>query len=580
MFKNKFTRCIITLFMMIFACSGVYAYGALDEVQEQPSSQTQTEQQAGKTEKANAPKLTIEDERNVDAAQVEEKTSQTIKSETIKKSVSQPQSVPRRAAPQPAGAHDYKVSLTWENRGYDVFESQYKGFEYQQMAYLTFRTADKTEFIQWGYLPVKVGENKTITIKGPATIDGKPITYFECNLYYDKNFPSDQKNPFRFGYGVSGNGDINQARIVDLNQIMANNVNVELNAPKDVQDLNTLTLEDLLSKSAKLKLYANDHFKHEYYSYIPINNLIKILSDLGEKTLTDAKNLKAGQFNILDWSLRLEGNLSNKIKDSAKYGLFNPYNNNKEEFKLVGSMQDDPSNSIKAEDSYFTLDGDITGNDLTGWLMKLKIADKYIKTVTTKPSDKAIDPEKTVKLVMGDTLKTPIPDPTPKDKETYKFAGWFTDEALTKAFDATAPINENTTLYAKWERKTPEKPDVTPADKCEITFDLNGGKISGKSENIVKQCKIGEKITIIEAPVRDGYKFLYWKGSQYNPGQIYEVKGSHTFTAQWEKVASNGNLKDSNQAPNTGDSMDIAIYISLVLLGGLTLLMLLKRKSN
>ena len=47
-------------------------------------------------------------------------------------------------------------------------------------------------------------------------------------------------------------------------------------------------------------------------------------------------------------------------------------------------------------------------------------------------------------------------------KPTYKFAGWYTDEACTVAFDATLGITENTTVYAKW------------LEQVEITFVCNG----------------------------------------------------------------------------------------------------------
>lgn len=47
----------------------------------------------------------------------------------------------------------------------------------------------------------------------------------------------------------------------------------------------------------------------------------------------------------------------------------------------------------------------------------------------------------------GNSLEKPA-DPV---KEGYSFAGWYTDEALSAAFDFSAPIAENMTLYAKWE---------------------------------------------------------------------------------------------------------------------------------
>ena len=45
----------------------------------------------------------------------------------------------------------------------------------------------------------------------------------------------------------------------------------------------------------------------------------------------------------------------------------------------------------------------------------------------------------------------------------------------------------------------------------------------------------GEVITIRDKPTREGYTFLYWKGSEYYPGDSYTVVGDHTFVAQWEK---------------------------------------------
>lgn len=42
----------------------------------------------------------------------------------------------------------------------------------------------------------------------------------------------------------------------------------------------------------------------------------------------------------------------------------------------------------------------------------------------------------------------------PKDpvKEGYKFLGWYTDEALTNAYDFNLPVSSSFVLYAKWEK--------------------------------------------------------------------------------------------------------------------------------
>ena len=67
--------------------------------------------------------------------------------------------------------------------------------------------------------------------------------------------------------------------------------------------------------------------------------------------------------------------------------------------------------------------------------------------------------------------------------------------------------------------------------------------------DIVKyvEAKRGYNITILKAPTREGYVFDYWKGSKYQPGDTYNVQGSHTFVAQWKPVA-------KNAGPNTGDN--------------------------
>ena len=43
----------------------------------------------------------------------------------------------------------------------------------------------------------------------------------------------------------------------------------------------------------------------------------------------------------------------------------------------------------------------------------------------------------------------------------------------------------------------------------------------------------GEEISIHAAAVREGYLFVSWRGSDYQPGDPYTVTEDHTFTAQW-----------------------------------------------
>ena len=85
----------------------------------------------------------------------------------------------------------------------------------------------------------------------------------------------------------------------------------------------------------------------------------------------------------------------------------------------------------------------------------------------------------------------------------------------------------------------PQKPDrpFVPSVKELILFDANEGAWENGETRREYRRTIGSTITIETAPTREGYKFLYWKGSEYHPGESYTVPdGGHTFVAQWEKV--------------------------------------------
>lgn len=62
-------------------------------------------------------------------------------------------------------------------------------------------------------------------------------------------------------------------------------------------------------------------------------------------------------------------------------------------------------------------------------------------------------------LIKGDTAKKPG-EPT---RDGYKFGGWFTDAACTKAYDFSKAVTEALTLYAKWIKvEKPGKHDTKP----------------------------------------------------------------------------------------------------------------------
>lgn len=69
-----------------------------------------------------------------------------------------------------------------------------------------------------------------------------------------------------------------------------------------------------------------------------------------------------------------------------------------------------------------------------------------------------------------------------------------------------------------------------------IIYDANGGKFADGKEIKTELHKENEEIKLMEAPTREGYKFLYWSSKGFDPGDAYKVSGNQNFVAQWEKV--------------------------------------------
>jgi len=94
-----------------------------------------------------------------------------------------------------------------------------------------------------------------------------------------------------------------------------------------------------------------------------------------------------------------------------------------------------------------------------------------------------------------------------------------------------------------------------------ITYDTNGGTWTdtGTSENRTEAHPVTTGATIREAPVREGYIFLYWKGSTYYPGDTYHEKASDGdyvsdyLVAQWKRADEPASTPKSAVLPKMGD---------------------------
>ena len=162
------------------------------------------------------------------------------------------------------------------------------------------------------------------------------------------------------------------------------------------------------------------------------------------------------------------------------------------------------------------------------------------------PPDQWIRPGST--LVISDLVP---------EREMYDFLGWSLDqnagEAMYHAGEAHRFFTD-TDLYAVWIISPVPAP-------VRIRFDLNGGTLDGQTGVIERMYAAGTVIAIPGPPVREGYTFRYWQGSEYYPGDQYTVRENHTLTAVWDQ-----------KLPKTGDASRPVIWIVLTGLGLVCLL--------
>ncbi len=126
-----------------------------------------------------------------------------------------------------------------------------------------------------------------------------------------------------------------------------------------------------------------------------------------------------------------------------------------------------------------------------------------------------------------------------------------------------------------------------------MTIKPNGGKwADGTTTPKTYTVEVGKYFTLPEAPIKDGYTFLYWEGSKYNPGEQYLVTElDHTFTAVWQKnevkpenkgnTSSVNTSKEVKTSPKTGDNGMLYVYaLELLMAAGVMIILNDKRKKN
>ena len=118
--------------------------------------------------------------------------------------------------------------------------------------------------------------------------------------------------------------------------------------------------------------------------------------------------------------------------------------------------------------------------------------------------------------------------PGEPNREHYEFAGWYSDENLTKEFDFDTTIEAATTIYAKW----------TPV-LYSIDYDYNGGSVSLDKLNPVFYT-VETETFVLNNPDRDGYDFKGWTTKDDSKAETVVTiskgsSGNLKYKAVWEK---------------------------------------------
>lgn len=123
-----------------------------------------------------------------------------------------------------------------------------------------------------------------------------------------------------------------------------------------------------------------------------------------------------------------------------------------------------------------------------------------------------------IKVVEYEETAEPPADPTRTD---YIFTGWFTDTNYDTKWDDTAPIYQDTEVYAGW----------IPA-KYTVTFDTDGGTPVPPAQTVAYE----DYATKPADPTKDGYIIREWQlnGDTYNFD--IPVTDDITLIAIWDKV--------------------------------------------
>ena len=145
--------------------------------------------------------------------------------------------------------------------------------------------------------------------------------------------------------------------------------------------------------------------------------------------------------------------------------------------------------------------------------------------------------------VVEDSLVAEPKDPA---KDGFTFGGWYTDAECTTAFDFTAKIEEDLTLYAKWnevekadnqeeEQKEEEQKEEDKSAEVNKAVNVVSFETAGGTAIPAQKLEKGSKASKPKDPEKEGYTFGGWLLDDKEFDFNLVVPSNITLFAKWTK---------------------------------------------
>ncbi|MCQ2549263.1 MAG: InlB B-repeat-containing protein [Lachnospiraceae bacterium] len=155
-------------------------------------------------------------------------------------------------------------------------------------------------------------------------------------------------------------------------------------------------------------------------------------------------------------------------------------------------------------------------------------------------------------------------EPVAPTASGYTFGGWYTDTALTAAYDFNSAVTADLTLYAKWTQNGTQPPAPT---YYTVSFNMSGHgtQITGQS------VEDGGKVTKPANPTASGYTFKGWYTDSTFQTAFDFGTAIHADTTLYAKWVTNSVTPADPTNPKTGDNSNLLLWVVLLAVSGAVL---------